>query len=316
MSKIKNYITQDDGITTVVIEDVNIDNKTSLLLDNGLDAECEVKPVDPFLITDKQLGGCRRTTKQNAERRKVMSDRLVDITGGYGTVYKEVIKDKKLSIEAKAIYSYLTAYAGGKDTAFPSVSLICHELNISKNRFYKHRKELVDKKIISVNRERTDNGFSKNIYTINHHFVCRNFVDIQNVDIQNVDIQNEDTKNNSIKNNSIKNNKDKNNSATDVTRERFEEWWKLYDKKKDKKLTFSKFKSCLKKHSFEQIMQGTREYIKTIKDKQYQKYPKTFLTNESYMNDYSEEMPQETSNQYTDAFERAAQSQNMENLPF
>ena len=107
-----------------------------------------------------------------------------------------------------------------------------------------------------------------------------------------------------------------NNSATDVTRERFEEWWKLYDKKKDKKLTFSKFKSCLKKHSFEQIMQGTREYIKTIKDKQYQKYPKTFLTNESYMNDYSEEMPQETSNQYTDAFERAAQSQNMENLPF
>ncbi|MCH8673909.1 replication protein [Staphylococcus lugdunensis] len=107
-----------------------------------------------------------------------------------------------------------------------------------------------------------------------------------------------------------------NNSATDVTHERFEEWWKLYDKKKDKKLTFSKFKSCLKKHSFEQIMQGTREYIKTIKNKQYQKYPKTFLTNESYMNDYSEEMPQETSNQYTDAFERAAHSQNMENLPF
>ncbi|MEJ7512951.1 replication protein [Staphylococcus lugdunensis] len=106
------------------------------------------------------------------------------------------------------------------------------------------------------------------------------------------------------------------NSATDVTHERFEEWWKLYDKKKDNKLTFSKFKSCLKKHSFEQIMQGTREYIKTIKDKQYQKYPKTFLTNESYMNDYSEEMPQETSNQYTDAFERAAHSQNMENLPF
>ncbi len=37
-------------------------------------------------------------------------------------------------------------------------------------------------------------------------------------------------------------------------------------------------------------MQGTREYLKTITDKQYQKYPKTFLTNESYMNDYSEEI--------------------------
>ncbi|MCD0721296.1 helix-turn-helix domain-containing protein [Staphylococcus aureus] len=80
------------------------------------------------------------------------------------------------------------------------------------------------------------------------------------------------------------------NSATDVTHEQFEEWWKLYDKKKDKKISFTKFKSCLKKHSFEQIMQGTREYLKTITDKQYQKYPKTFLTNESYMNDYSEEI--------------------------
>ncbi|HDC9186277.1 TPA: helix-turn-helix domain-containing protein [Staphylococcus aureus] len=81
-----------------------------------------------------------------------------------------------------------------------------------------------------------------------------------------------------------------NNSATDVTHEQFEEWWKLYNKKKDKKMSFTKFKSCLKKHSFEQIMQGTREYLKTITDKQYQKYPKTFLTNESYMNDYSEEI--------------------------
>ncbi|EUN58518.1 hypothetical protein Q190_01558 [Staphylococcus aureus M1189] len=81
-----------------------------------------------------------------------------------------------------------------------------------------------------------------------------------------------------------------NNSATDVTHEQFEEWWKLYNKKKDKKMSFTKFKSCVKKHTFEQIMQGTREYLKTITDKQYQKYPKTFLTNESYMNDYSEEI--------------------------
>lgn len=220
-----------------------------------------------------------------------MSDRLIDITGGYGSVYKKVMKDTELSIEAKAIYAYLTSYAGGKDTAFPSVSLICHELNISKNRFYNHRKELVEKEIISVKRERTDNGFSKNIYTINHHFVRLNFVDIQNVDIQNVDIQNKDTKNNSTKNNSTKNNNNKNNtSATDVTRERFENWWKLYDKKLDKKKAFSLFKSALKKHSYETIMDGTREYLKTITNKKYQKYPKTFLSQESYMNDFTEEI--------------------------
>lgn len=54
MAKIKNYIAQDDGTTTVVIEGVDIDNKTSLLLDNGLEVECEVKVIDPFKITDKQ----------------------------------------------------------------------------------------------------------------------------------------------------------------------------------------------------------------------------------------------------------------------
>ncbi|MGV3110807.1 conserved phage C-terminal domain-containing protein [Staphylococcus pettenkoferi] len=82
-----------------------------------------------------------------------------------------------------------------------------------------------------------------------------------------------------------------NNSATDVTRERFDQWWDLYDKKLDKKKAFSLFKSALKKHDFETIMNGTKAYKQTITNKQYQKYPKTFLSQESYMNDYSEEIP-------------------------
>lgn len=143
-----------------------------------------------------------------------MSDRLIDITGGYGTVYKEVLKDKDLSIEAKAIYSYLSSYAGGEDKAFPSIGLICHELNISEKRFYKHRKELLDKNIISKTRERTNNGFSKTIYTINHHFVHGQFVRVRNVHGQNVHGQNVGTKNNSIKKNNNKNNNSKSDSDT------------------------------------------------------------------------------------------------------
>lgn len=121
--------------------------------------------------------------------------------------------------------------------------------------------------------------------------------------------------NTSINTTSINNINRTDNSATDVTRERFEEWWKLYDKKLDKKKAFSLFKSALKKHEFDTIMNGTREYLKTITDKQYQKYPKTFLSQESYLNDFTEELPKQSTNQYTDAFERAAQS-DMENLPF
>lgn len=96
--------------------------------------------------------------------------------------------------------------------------------------------------------------------------------------------------NTSINNTSINNINRINNSATDVTREHFEEWWKLYDKKLDKKKAFSLFKSALKKHDLNTIMSGTREYLKTITDKQYQKYPKTFLSQESYLNDFSEEL--------------------------
>ena len=85
-----------------------------------------------------------------------------------------------------------------------------------------------------------------------------------------------------------------NNSATKVTQEQFDQWWNLYDKKLDKKKAFSLFKSALKKHDFETIMNGTKDYLKTITDKQYQKYPKTFLSQESYMNDYSKEIPKTT----------------------
>lgn len=54
MAQIKNYITEDDGTTTVVISGVELGNKETLLLDNGLEVEVDVQVVDPFKITSKQ----------------------------------------------------------------------------------------------------------------------------------------------------------------------------------------------------------------------------------------------------------------------
>lgn len=54
MPKIQNYIQQDDGTITAVIEGVTLENKDFLLLDNGLEVECEVSISDPYTITDKQ----------------------------------------------------------------------------------------------------------------------------------------------------------------------------------------------------------------------------------------------------------------------
>ena len=130
---------------------------------------------------------------------------------GYGTIPKVVVQDEDLSIEAKAIYSYIASYAGAGHTAFPSVSITTKHLGISKNRYYKHRKYLEDKGYISIERVRTENGFSKNIYTLNSTVRIQN-VDIRNVDIRNVDIRNEYTNNNNSNNNNSNNNSSKKDS--------------------------------------------------------------------------------------------------------
>ncbi|UXR52103.1 putative HNHc nuclease [Staphylococcus simulans] len=54
MQKITNYIQEDDGTITAVIKNVTLGDKETLLLDNGMDVEVEVKVVDPFLISNKQ----------------------------------------------------------------------------------------------------------------------------------------------------------------------------------------------------------------------------------------------------------------------
>lgn len=124
------------------------------------------------------------------------------LSKGYGIIPKLVAQDTKLTAEAKAIYSYLCSYAGSGQTAFPSVSLMVHHLDMSENRFYKHRKYLIDRGYVSIERVRTDNGFSKNIYTLNQSVSLQN-EGIGNEGIPNEDIRNKSTNNNSINKNSI-----------------------------------------------------------------------------------------------------------------
>lgn len=134
---------------------------------------------------------------------------------GYGIIPKLVMKDKDLSVEAKAIYAYFCSYAGAGNTAFPSVELICSDLNMSDKRFRRHREVLVEKGYLKIHRYRTDNGFSKNIYTLPQEIISvsgQNVsvqnVPVQSVSVQNVSVQNDSTNNNSLNNNSLNNNKE------------------------------------------------------------------------------------------------------------
>ena len=57
---------------------------------------------------------------------------------GYGIIPKLAMQDQRLTIEAKAIYSYFCSYAGAGTTAFPGRNKILHDLKISKDRYYNH----------------------------------------------------------------------------------------------------------------------------------------------------------------------------------
>lgn len=130
---------------------------------------------------------------------------------GFGTIAKMAMLDQRLTIEAKAIYSYFCSYAGGGSTAFPSVSKIVYDLKISKTRYYKHFDSLVECGYISVRQNKEGNKFANNIYTLNTNPVPRpqnketELSCPQNEYTQNEHTQNVDTNINNININNFNN---------------------------------------------------------------------------------------------------------------
>ncbi|MEB7507149.1 replication protein [Staphylococcus xylosus] len=223
--------------------------------------------------------------------------RVFKESGSFVTVHKDFIHDDNLSWKAKGILLYLLSRPD--DWQVYETEIVKHSSD-GLSGLKSGIKELEQVGYIQRNRKRDDKGRLKEyeylVYEQPNHIRFSNVgkTNVGNSYIGKTYVGESHTTNNNRTNNDLTNNNntnnDSNNSATDVTRERFEEWWKLYDKKLDKKKAFSLFKSALKQDGYETIMNGTREYLKTITNKQYQKYPKTFLSQESYLNDFKEEV--------------------------
>ena len=137
---------------------------------------------------------------------------------GYGLVPRSVMRNPELSFQAKAIYSYLASFAGNTGRAFPSTSLMSKELDMSRDTLFKYLKELKEKKVITVERERTDKGtFDRNIYYL-HNEVKKapspNLPDTVKPDMDKPDTVNYDTNSNNLNSNNLNsNNKDIYSSA-------------------------------------------------------------------------------------------------------
>lgn len=86
---------------------------------------------------------------------------------GYGLNPKIVMRDKRLTPEAKAIYAYFSSFAGAGNQAFPSRDLMLEELGMSVKRYYNHLKLLLVCDYIKIERTKTaDHRFDRNTYII------------------------------------------------------------------------------------------------------------------------------------------------------
>lgn len=85
---------------------------------------------------------------------------------GYGIIPKKIMRNKDISLGAKAVYAYICSFAGAGKNAFPSLELICEELGMSEKKMYKCRKELIDHNLIIVDKIRIKSKYSNNIYTL------------------------------------------------------------------------------------------------------------------------------------------------------
>lgn len=92
-------------------------------------------------------------------------DRVPD-RESYGIVLQRIIRDPSLSAEAKAIYAYLCTFVGTDGTCYPSISLMCKELNISESRYYRHIKKLISTGAVTVRKRRNGSRFAQNLYEV------------------------------------------------------------------------------------------------------------------------------------------------------
>ncbi|CAI3557077.1 helix-turn-helix domain-containing protein [Clostridium neonatale] len=130
---------------------------------------------------------------------------------GYGVIPKLVMRNSKLSLSAKAVYAYICSFAGSGGNAFPSLELICSELNISEKKMYKCRKELIDNNLITVEKKRIGSKYSNNIYTLITNPASQPSQNghVQNQPSQNEHVQNEPCPKVGTISNSIINKKEK-----------------------------------------------------------------------------------------------------------
>ena len=219
----------------------------------------------------------------------------------YSVVPATVRYSKNLKPNEKLLYGEISALASSKGCCWAENRYFAelydvHKLtvsnwlsNLERNGFirteltYIKGTKQVSKRLIYLNdnpiNEKIDTYTSKDLGGINENIkgYKGNHLDPIN------EITKEELNNTSLNNTSIK----ERPSKAGALDSEFDTWWELYGKIGNRKPALQKFKTCRKSHSLDQIMSGTKEYLKTVTDKKFQKHGATFLNAEAYMDNYT-----------------------------
>ena len=85
---------------------------------------------------------------------------------GFAIVPKALLCDREIHAISKAIYSYLAGFADKDGRAYPSRSLICSDLSITKDTLSKYLKQLVNNGYVIIEKSKQHGRFCNNVYIL------------------------------------------------------------------------------------------------------------------------------------------------------
>ena len=106
---------------------------------------------------------------ENKDKLKIFPNTVLE--SGYGLVGKIVMKDRRIKAGSKALYAYLCTHArfqdGSYDSAYPSRAVICEDLGITKDTYYRYLNPLIELGYISVQKHLSERHvFQHNTFII------------------------------------------------------------------------------------------------------------------------------------------------------
>lgn len=222
---------------------------------------------------------------------ELMSIYRVQKNKNYVTMNRTALNDKRLSWKAKGIMAYMLSMPD--DWVFYIEELTKHSTDGEK-AFRTGFKELKDNGYVQRQPIRDGKkivGWDTVVHEVPQtldNTLLADFVHVEKVDVQKEGLLSTDFK-----------------LSTDNTKQEYSvdflEFWSIYPNNKDKKQAYKAFKKAIKAHSFQSILDGAKRYSKEVQgtEQKYIKHASTFLNNESFINEETQQIQPKKKEQET-----------------